>query len=75
VYKDRGEPDTSDTTDTVFSASTYQEYEFSTARMSDGAMLAYKSVILRSSTSETLCGGGSSGGGGGGGGGTPPGGG
>lgn len=62
VYVDRGQPDTKDTTDTVFSASTYQEYEFATARMEDGAMLAYKTIVLRSSTSETLCGGGSSGG-------------
>jgi protocatechuate 3,4-dioxygenase beta subunit len=67
LYDTRGKRDTTNSTDTVFSASDYKEYELSVAQMSDGAMLAWKSIILRSSLSESVCGGGSSEGGAGGG--------
>jgi protocatechuate 3,4-dioxygenase beta subunit len=69
LYDTRGKRDTTNTTDTVFSASDYEEYEFAIAKMPDGAMLAWKSIILRSSLSESVCGGGTSEGGAGGGGG------
>lgn len=74
LYKDRGPRDTNNTNDTVVSASSAAEYSFQTERMADGAMLAWKAIVLRSSTSGTLCQvpGGSGGGGGGGGPGGPP---
>jgi protocatechuate 3,4-dioxygenase beta subunit len=55
LYSSRGARDTTNTTDTVFHASTYASYELETQQMSDGAMLAYKTIIVRSSTSESLC--------------------
>jgi protocatechuate 3,4-dioxygenase beta subunit len=58
VYEDRGARDTKNTTDTVFSPGDYQDYLFATQRMTDGAMLAWKTIVLRSSTTESLCGGG-----------------
>ncbi len=65
TYDTRGARDTTNTTDTVFSASDYGDYQFQTAQMSDGAMLAWKTIIVRKSTSESICGGSSSGGDGG----------
>ena len=65
TYDTRGGRDTTNTTDTVFSASDYPDYLFSTAQMSDGAMLAWKTILLRKSTSESICGGSSGDGGGG----------
>jgi protocatechuate 3,4-dioxygenase beta subunit len=62
VYKDRGARDTTNATDTVLPSTGYQAYLFSTARMSDGAMLAWKTIVLRRSTSEALCGAGTEGG-------------
>jgi protocatechuate 3,4-dioxygenase beta subunit len=70
VYKDRGARDTTNTTDTVLPAAEIDAYLFSTARMSDGAMLAWKTIVLRASTSEAICGAGGDAGGGPGGG--PP---
>jgi protocatechuate 3,4-dioxygenase beta subunit len=62
IYKDRGQRDTTNTSDGILSATGVTGYLFETAKMSDGAMLAWKTVILRSSLSESLC---SPGGGGG----------
>jgi protocatechuate 3,4-dioxygenase beta subunit len=71
VYDDRGARDTTNATDTVFPATGLDAYLFATARMSDGAMLAWKTIILRASTSESICGAGNANGGMGGG--PPPG--
>lgn len=59
LYDTRGKRDTTNTTDTVFSVNDYTDYEFAVQRMTDGAMLAWKTIILRSSLSESICGGGS----------------
>src|SRR5262249_34074446 len=48
VYKDRGARDTTNQTDTVISASALADYLFETQKMTDGAMLAYKTIIVRS---------------------------
>lgn len=72
VYATRGARDTQNTNDNVVGGETdISPYTFQTARMSDGAMLAWKTLVIRSSTSEELC---SIQGAGGGGGGMPPGG-
>jgi hypothetical protein len=71
-YKGHGDPDTANTSDTVFSADTVDDYLLSTQTMSDGALLAWKTVIIRSSLSTTLCSGGNSSGPGGMGMGGPP---
>ncbi|HEY2513285.1 MAG TPA: hypothetical protein VGI39_20595 [Polyangiaceae bacterium] len=75
IYDTRGKRDTTNSTDSVYSSGSFADYEFQTAKMTDGAMLAWKTLILRSSLSETICGGGgsSSGGATGDGGGPPPG--
>jgi protocatechuate 3,4-dioxygenase beta subunit len=74
LYDTRGPRDTTNQTDTVISAAEVGSYTFQTARMADGAMLAWKALVIRSSTSEGLCQvQGGSGGGPGGDGGMPPG--
>ena len=57
IYKDRGSRDTTNLTDTVVSATTYKDFLFETEKMPDGAMLAWKTLIVRSSLSTTRCGG------------------
>jgi len=52
IYKDRGSRDTTNASDGIYGGAAY---EFAWARMSDGAMLASKALVLRSSTSEALC--------------------
>jgi protocatechuate 3,4-dioxygenase beta subunit len=69
-YSAHGEPDTANTSDTVFPADDIEDYLMSTERMSDGALLAWKTVIIRTSLSDSVCG--NSGGPGGGGPGGPP---
>ena len=59
-YKTHGDADTANTSDTVFSADTVDNYLVSTQKMSDGALLAWKTVIIRSSLSTSLCSGGNS---------------
>jgi protocatechuate 3,4-dioxygenase beta subunit len=61
-YSSRGEPDTANTSDTVFPSSDVAAYTLSAQKMADGALLAWKTVIIRSSLSDSLCGGSSSGG-------------
>jgi protocatechuate 3,4-dioxygenase beta subunit len=56
LYDQRGARDTTNSSDTVFSASDYQNYEFQVQRMTDGAMLAWKTIIVRGSPSGALCG-------------------
>ena len=55
VYKDRGSRDTLNSTDTVLPSTDVDNYLFETQKMTDGAMLAWKTLILRSSLSTTLC--------------------
>lgn len=75
LYSTRGARDTKNTTDNVVGGeSDMSKYTFQTARMTDGAMLAWKALVIRSSTTADLCSIAGAGGGGGGGG-QPPGGG
>jgi protocatechuate 3,4-dioxygenase beta subunit len=72
IYKDRGARDTLNTNDNVVGAAAIADYTFQTQRMSDGAMLAWKALVLRSSADAELCSIGGMGGGPGGGMGGPP---
>ncbi len=54
-YVDRGQPDTTHTTDTVLGGTDASPYIVNVARMSDGAMLASKTIVLRSSLDDSLC--------------------
>lgn len=56
-YADHGQPDTANTSDNVFPADSVEEYELETARMTDGAMLAWKTIAIRSSLASSVCGG------------------
>jgi len=55
LYDTRGARDTENTADMVVGAATIADYTFQTARMSDGAMLAWKAVVIRGSTTTSLC--------------------
>jgi protocatechuate 3,4-dioxygenase beta subunit len=55
LYDTRGPRDTTNQDDTVIAAGSAADYTFQTARMSDGAMLAWKTLVVRSSTASTLC--------------------
>jgi protocatechuate 3,4-dioxygenase beta subunit len=55
IYKDRGARDTKNTNDNVVGGATVTDYTFQTQRMSDGAMLAWKALVVRSSTASELC--------------------
>jgi protocatechuate 3,4-dioxygenase beta subunit len=46
VYGSRGSRDTTNLTDTVVSTSTYQQFMFQTQQMPDGALLAWKAIVL-----------------------------
>ena len=46
VYSARGARDTKNTTDTVVSASGYRQFLFETKQMPDGALLAWKAIVL-----------------------------
>ncbi|MCP3142133.1 dioxygenase family protein [Pyxidicoccus xibeiensis] len=74
LYNTRGARDTTNQNDTVVSADAVSDYVFQTERMDDGAMLAWKTLVIRSSLSNAQCSipGGSGGGGPGGPGGPPP---
>jgi protocatechuate 3,4-dioxygenase beta subunit len=54
LYSTRGPRDTTNSTDTV-AGSDVASYTFQTQRQADGALLAWKALVIRSSTSETLC--------------------
>jgi protocatechuate 3,4-dioxygenase beta subunit len=56
IYSARGMLDTTDEHDGVFPAREFSKFLFQTSKMSDGAMLAWKTLILRSSLSEAVCG-------------------
>jgi protocatechuate 3,4-dioxygenase beta subunit len=55
VYDARGARDTTNETDTVITAEALPDYLFQTEKMTDGAMLAWKTIVLRSSLSEASC--------------------
>jgi protocatechuate 3,4-dioxygenase beta subunit len=76
IYDARGARDTTNQNDGVISAAAVGDYLLSTQKMTDGAMLSWKTIVLRTSLSESLCtapGGTMSGGGPAGDGGPPPG--
>jgi hypothetical protein len=54
-YNTRGTRDTNNTNDSVISAGSVAEYSFQTSRMPDGVMLAWKTIVLRSSPATSLC--------------------
>jgi protocatechuate 3,4-dioxygenase beta subunit len=47
IYKDRGARSTKNANDNVVSASTYTQFLFDTQKLPDGAMLAWKSIVVR----------------------------
>ena len=55
LYEDRGARDTTNATDSVIPATGVEDYLFETRKMIDGAMLAWKTLILRESASEPTC--------------------
>jgi protocatechuate 3,4-dioxygenase beta subunit len=55
LYGTRGQRDTTNSTDGVVSAESAPEYSFQTRRMADGAMLAWKTLVIRSSLSNPSC--------------------
>jgi protocatechuate 3,4-dioxygenase beta subunit len=55
LYDARGARDTTNTTDSVIAPSAVSDYLFQTRKMTDGAMLAWKTLVVRSSTSTALC--------------------
>ncbi len=75
LYDARGPRDTTNQDDTVISGDAVADALFQTERMADGALLAWKTLVLRSSLSEARCAVPGGSGGGGGPGGPPPGGG
>lgn len=70
-YIDRGQPDTTNTSDSVLGSTDVDPYLVGFAQMTDGAMLAWKTIAI---SDDESCGGGGGGGGppGGGGMGPPP---
>jgi protocatechuate 3,4-dioxygenase beta subunit len=55
IYDARGARDTTNQNDGVISASAVSDYLLSTQKMTDGAMLSWKTIVLRTSLSESLC--------------------
>jgi hypothetical protein len=55
IYDTRPHRDTTNETDTVITPAEISNYVFQTQKMTDGAMLAWKTLILRKSASESLC--------------------
>jgi protocatechuate 3,4-dioxygenase beta subunit len=55
IYNARGMLDTTDAHDGVFPAQDFSSFLIQTSKMIDGAMLAWKTIIVRSQLSETLC--------------------
>ncbi len=56
LYDMRGKRDTLNTTDNVIGGETdLSKYTFETARMPDGAMMAWKTLVLRSALGTALC--------------------
>ena len=55
-YSAHGLPDTANTADSVFPSDSVDDYLLATQRMSDGALLAWRTVIIRSSLADSICG-------------------
>lgn len=55
LYNTRGARDTTNANDDFVSAESAPDYMFHTQRMSDGAMLAWKTLVIRSSLSNASC--------------------
>ncbi|QRO01582.1 protocatechuate 3,4-dioxygenase [Archangium violaceum] len=55
LYNTRGPRDTTNANDNVVSAESAPDYMFQTQRMPDGAMLAWKTLVIRSSLSNPSC--------------------
>jgi protocatechuate 3,4-dioxygenase beta subunit len=55
LYNSRGARGTTNQNDGVVGASAVADYSFQTQRMTDGALLAWKTVIVRSIPSSTSC--------------------
>ena len=55
IYSDRGARDTTNTNDNVIRSADIEDYVFRTERMPDGAMLASKAIVIRSSVDSALC--------------------
>jgi protocatechuate 3,4-dioxygenase beta subunit len=55
LYKTRGERDTRNTDDSVVAQDQLGDYVLRTQKMPDGALLAWKTLIVRSSTGTPLC--------------------
>lgn len=56
LYGTRGKRDTTNTSDNVVGGEAdISKYAFETKRMPDGAMLAWKAIVLRSSIASSLC--------------------
>lgn len=55
LYNARGARDTTNENDSVVSASAAGDYTFQAQKMPDGALLAWKTLVIRSSLSDPLC--------------------
>ncbi|TNF24443.1 MAG: protocatechuate 3,4-dioxygenase [Deltaproteobacteria bacterium] len=55
LYRERGARDTTNQTDGVISASAVDDYTVAWARQADGALLAWKALVIRSSLATPLC--------------------
>jgi protocatechuate 3,4-dioxygenase beta subunit len=55
LYSSRGARTTNNANDNVVAASSVAAYSFETLKMPDGALLAWKTIIVRASTSSALC--------------------
>jgi protocatechuate 3,4-dioxygenase beta subunit len=55
IYLDRGGRDTLNAQDGVLRNTTFNDYLFQTQRMPDGAMMAWKALVIRSSPQDLLC--------------------
>jgi protocatechuate 3,4-dioxygenase beta subunit len=55
LYASRGKIDTTSAHDRTFPTKDLASYQFQTSRLADGALHAYKTLILRSSADEKIC--------------------
>ena len=54
-YSSFGQPDTSNTSDTVLPAASANDYLVSYERQSDGAMLAWRTIFIRRALTDSVC--------------------
>lgn len=54
-YKPYGQPFTSNEDDFVFDTESIDDFTFNLARMTDGTLMAWTTIMLRSNLSDTLC--------------------